>query len=177
MFFIAWFADFFQPRVLTDLFTSMLMNAFVLYTLSANAKSTKLPPNYTAVHFVAEWLDALDEGGCHADSDANSSSASGDESPIEINYKDHRRNWWQGDSGLSVRMDRRFHGLQHAGNVYYSRLELNGEEKRADLRKNCMDCGERTVYLCEVCKVPLYIYACNKNFHTQRKLPQMQHPK
>jgi predicted RNA-binding Zn-ribbon protein involved in translation (DUF1610 family) len=74
-------------------------------------------------------------------------------------------------------MDRRIHALKHAGNVYFSQLELNGEEKRADLRKICMDCGERTVYLCEVCKVPLYMYACNKNFHTQRKLPQMQHPK
>jgi hypothetical protein len=152
----------------------MLMNAFVLYTMSANANSKKLPPNYTAVHFVSEWLESLDEGLCQGENDADCSSASGDESSIEIDYKDHRRSWWQGDSGTSIRMDRRFHALQHAGNVYYSRLEVNGEEKRADLRRNCMYCGERTIYFCEVCKVPLCIGACNKNFHTQRKLPQMQ---
>jgi hypothetical protein len=155
----------------------MLMNAFVLYKLHDDANNKKLPQSYSSLDFISDWIQDLEKDDDAASSDISASDAASEESVAVPDYKEHRRNWWQAAPGTAIRMDSRFHGLQHAGNCYFTNVDKNGENKRADLRRLCMWCGERTVYFCEDCNVPLCIGICNKNFHTKRKLPSLRRNK
>lgn len=152
----------------------MLMNAFVLYKLHDDATQRKLPKDYSSLDFIAEWMQELLEVEDNAESDSGAASSSDFESDDERQYNQHRRKWWEGERGIAVRMDRQFHGLQHAGNVFLKEVMKEGEQKRCDLRRCCMCCGDRTLYFCEECKVPLCIGHCNKQFHTERKLPSLK---
>lgn len=150
------------------------MNAFVLYKLHDDVTHKKLPKGYSSLDFIDEWMREVCEGEQDAHDDASASSSSESESDGECVYKEHRRKWWEGKKGTAIRMDRQFHGLEHAGHVYRKGAIVGGEEKRFDLRRSCFCCGERTLYFCDVCKVPLCIGSCNKVFHTERDLPSMK---
>lgn len=149
--------------MLIDLFSSMLLNAFVLYKLHDSANLRKLPPDYSSLDFIEDWLSevaAVDNGNVSSDSDS-----SDEKEPLP--YKSHRFKWWSGSAGTAYRLDRhQYHNLQHAGNVFLkARLEGN-DEIRCDLRRDCMLCHERTLYFCKICNVSLCCGECCDKWHT-----------
>jgi len=145
------------------------MNAYVLYKLHDQANYKKLPPDYSSLEFICDWLDEVISA---AADDIAPSSDSNDDVPV-LQYKQHRYKWWKGDVGTSLRLNTRvYHSLEHAGNVYMKNIVGEEGSQRLDLRRECMCCGERTVYFCSVCNVPLCIGNCCKVFHTSAKLPR-----
>lgn len=163
-----------QPRVLTDLFSSMLLNAFVLYKLHHLANHKDLGAGYSSLDFIEDWLSEIAPFENDSGSDSGSSAASPDENHDVIPRKDRRRKFWNSDEGKALRLDGRFHCLQHAGNVYVKNEIVDGRNKRNDLRRLCRYCGERALYFCDVCNVPLCVGDCCKKFHTERKLPPLK---
>jgi len=150
----------------------MLMNAFVLYKLHDQVNHKRLPEKYSSLDFIADWIRELNQDVRDAVCVSSASDASNDECAAAPDYKEHRRNWWQSAAGTAVRMDGRFHSLQHAANCYLSTQGEGDHKKFIDLRRVCMYCGERTIYFCEACNVPLCLGICNKKFHTDTVLPR-----
>jgi antirestriction protein len=145
----------------------MLMNAFVLYLLHDRDNKKKLPKTYSSLDFIANWMDEV----CKPDDAAVSDSSSDSD---ECDRADRRRSFWNSTEGKHIRLARsheKFHCLYHAASRYFpSRLE-NEEQVRNDLRRVCRYCGERTIYFCDVCKVPLCVGNCCMNFHTLDHIP------
>jgi hypothetical protein len=157
--------------VITDLFSSMLMNAFVLYTLHDAANSNKLPKKYSSLDFIADWLDEVckPDDAAASDSQADSSSDSDD-----CDRADRRRSFWNSPKGKHIRLARShetFHCLYHAASRYKPYELVDDEQVRNDLRRVCRYCGERTIYFCGACKVPLCVGDCCMNFHTLDHIP------
>ena len=159
----------FQPRVLVDLFSSMMMNSFVLFKLHDAANAKKLPNDFSSLDFAELWLKDVDD---MQNAEAVPSSSSDDDFAVpQQTYKQHRRNYWSSDEGRAIRLKHNQscqHPLQDARNVY--KTQTRG--KRIDLRRLCTWCGERTFTFCETCKVPLCIGNCTMQFHTEHTLPQ-----
>lgn len=156
-----------QPRVLIDLFSSMMMNAFVLYKLNDASLGKKLPQDYSSLDFIADWLA---EVAPDDDDDKGNGSDSSDENE-PLPYKSHRFKWWSSAEGTAYRLDRHhYHNLEHAGNVFLKARLQGDEEIRCDLRRDCMLCHERTLYFCKVCNVSLCCGDCCNKWHTFSKL-------
>ena len=152
----------------------MLMNAFVLYKLHDSANHKNLGKGYSSVDFIADWLEEVAPCEGDAASDSGEYADANTEDATLPPRKDRRRKYWNSDEGKAVRLDGRFHCLQHAGNVYLKNEIVDGLSKRNDLRRLCRYCGERALYFCDVCDVPLCVGDCCKKFHTERKLPSMK---
>ncbi len=149
----------------------MIVNAFVLYKLNDDAKDAAhktLPAQYSVMDFINDWLEEGDEDEASDASVDNADNAADDNDADHPSYKAHRRKWWQGPEGTAVRMNNRFHALQYAGNTYSHYSDIDGVRKRDDLRRKCMFCGERTLYYCDACMVPLCLGVCNHRFHSER---------
>ena len=157
--------------MIVDLFSSMLMNAYVIYKLH---NSATLSDTYSALEFIADWLEEVAPHEGDAASDSSASDDASDENNANAPRKDRRRRFWNSDEGKSLRLDGRFHCLQHAGNVFVKNEVVDGQCKRNDLRRLCRYCGERALYFCDVCNMPLCVGDCCKKFHTQRKLPPLK---
>jgi hypothetical protein len=146
----------------------MLMNAYVLYTLHDATNHKKLPQRYSSLDFIADWLAEI----CEPDDEA--SSDSGSASSDDVDRLDRRITFWNSDKGRDTRLKRsdgQYHCLYHAADKFRS-FELDGDEAvRNDLRRLCRYCGTRTIYFCDVCKVPLCHGDCCKKFHTERIIP------
>lgn len=152
----------------------MLMNAFVLYKLHNSANNKDLNNAYSALDFIADWLEEVTPCEGEATSDSSASGDAPAENFADIPRKDRRRRYWNSEEGKAVRLDGRFHCLQHAGNVFLKHEIVDGHAKRCDLRRVCRYCGERALYFCDVCNVPLCVGDCCKKFHTERKLPPLK---
>ena len=170
-----------QPRVVIDLFTSMLLNAYVLYKLHDATNHNKLRADYSSLDFIADWLQEVEPAiESPSDEDLADTDDSVPSTPPDLTYKQHRRKWWECENGINIRLDRRYHCLEDARSVYVKAVvEKNdsGEEivKRVDLRRDCMYCGERNCYtFCQVCNVPLCLGDCCRKFHTIAKLPPLK---
>jgi hypothetical protein len=167
-----------QPRVLIDLFTSMLLNAYVLYQLHNKANHNTTHARYTSLDFIADWLSEVAPEGDDSHSDQHSDTDN-DGGPRLV-YKAHRRKWWSSDDGNAVRLDKRYHYLEDARHVYQkSRVKAGSDgeevEVRNDLRRDCLFCGERNCYtFCSLCKVPLCLGDCCRDFHTVAALPVLK---
>ena len=160
--------------MITDLFTSMLMNAYVLYKLHATANNKNVGSDYSSVDFIADWHDEVAPRDDDAASDSGASDDAINNDSATSPRKDRRRKYWNSDEGKAIRLNGRFHCLQHAGNVYVKNEIVQGVPKRNDLRRLCRYCGERALYFCDVCNVPLCVGVCCKNFHTERELPSLK---
>jgi hypothetical protein len=149
-----------QVRLLTDMFSSLLQNAFILY----KGYHTK-PKKYDSRQFIETFLSEVAElvnppdGDDSSDSDANA--------PMERNA--HRRDWWVSGPGALFRRKGRDHWPQHASNTFQT--EDQHSNTTYDLRRYCMYyptlCGRVSTY-CTKCMVPLCI-AHFEAFH--RNLP------
>jgi hypothetical protein len=169
-----------QPRVLVDLFTSMLLNAYVLYRLHDKATHRNTTrARYTSFDFIADWLSEVAPAP-EVDNDSHSDQHSDDDGAPELPYKAHRRKWWSTPDGKDVRLDNRHHYLEDARHVYQKSKVIAGAdgesvEVRIDLRRDCVFCGERNCYtFCSLCNVPLCLGDCCRNFHTVAKLPELK---
>jgi hypothetical protein len=169
-----------QPRVLIDLFTSMLLNAFVLYKLHDSTNNQKLRPSYNSFDFIADWLNEVSPAVAGRIMPEPSSDDDDPTALAPIAYKEHRRNWWSSENGRAIRLDSRYHVLQDARHVYLKnevKQTGNGEkvQVRLELRRNCMYCGDRNCYtFCDICNVPLCLGNCCRNFHTVDELPPLK---
>jgi hypothetical protein len=147
-----------QVRIITDLFTSMCQNAFILYKQFHDKGS-----RYDSRMFIESFLQEV-----AAFSDDNSASECDDS---EENFAEpttkHRRDWWIRGPGAERRLKGRDHWPQHAGNAYFT--EDSETQKKFDLRRYCMfhpDCGRVLTY-CKKCNVPLCLPHFQL-FHTLR---------
>lgn len=159
-----------QVRIITDLFTSMLQNAFILYKQYHDKD-----PKYDSRMFIESFLEELQ----------NVPSLRRDQPPSESDDCDadfaqprraHKRDWWVKGPGASVRLKGRDHWPQHATNTCYT--EDAETEKKFDLRRYCMfhpECGRVLTY-CTKCNVPLCL-AHFALFHTLDgdKFPASEH--
>jgi hypothetical protein len=139
-------------RVVTDIFSSMLMNAFILFKL--HHKKTQ---HYSALDFLQEYLNGGGNvGSNHAQQEGHNFGDHAD-----APQSSHKRAWWFGDEGTRIRKAGR-HYLCHAS-------ELFGDE--TDQRRGCMwdpgrtGCG-RTAYACKQCRVHVCM-AHFEQFHEQ----------
>jgi len=136
-----------QVRLLTDMFSSLLQNAFILYK-GYHDKSKKYDSRQFIEAFlseVAEWANPPD-GDDSSDSDANA--------PMERNA--HKRDWWISGPGASIRLKGRDHWPQRGGNTF--RTHNQHTNTKYDLRRYCIFhptlCGRVSTY-CTKCMVPL----------------------
>ena len=83
--------------MITDLFSSMLMNAFVLYKLHDSASHKKLPQRYTSLDFIADWLAELCDPDDEASIDSGSESSANCD---DTDRSDRRISFWNSDKGV-----------------------------------------------------------------------------
>jgi hypothetical protein len=171
-----------QVRVLADMFSSMMMNAFILKT-TLKTKRYKLPSQYSSFDFIEEYLEEVCPISKELEGQQSSSSASHVARschPAGLDHKGEIRkvkaSFWSKAAGREWRLDGKDHYPQDAKNVWFkvtSRVsEVNNKVIRNELRRNCHYCNERTVYFCTKCNVPLCIGTCFSDFHTKNKLPK-----
>jgi len=139
-------------RVLTDIFSSMLMNSFTLFKLHH-----KKAPAYTALDFLEDYLQELNDSSASRMQHEDASPGMIPERPCT----NHKRAWWFGEEGSRIRKSGR-HYLCHG-------KELFGDA--TDQRRGCMydpsrtGCG-RTAYACKQCGVSLCM-AHFEQFHEE----------
>jgi hypothetical protein len=171
-----------QVRVLADMFSSMMMNAFILKK-TLKTKRYKLPSQYSSFDFIEEYLEEVCPISKELEGHKSSSSASHVARschPAGLDHKGEirkvRASFWSKAAGREWRLDGKDHYPQDAKNVWFklsSRVsEVNNKVIRNELRRNCHYCNERTVYFCTKCDVPLCIGTCFSDFHTKNKLPK-----
>lgn len=166
-----------EVRVLTDMFASMLMNAFVLrQTLKTDA--FKLPKVYTCFDFISEFLEEVCPVLAPADT-----SVIPDIAPVMVHpQKLHRDgkiktckpSFWAKKAGMQWRLD----GVGHVNHDSTKCFDpqtgkvnaTTGNKIRAELRRKCICCGTRTVYFCYKCKAALCLGKCFYMFHNENKL-------
>jgi hypothetical protein len=157
-----------QVRVLTDMFSSMLMNAYVLRKLKLN-----LPNSYSSFDFITEFISVA----CPDDESVEQPRQMQEQHPATKNGKVPavERPFWSSPAGRAWRMDGVDHWLEDAKRVYYKVSNWQndkGELIRSELRRLCRWCGDKTIYFCTKCQAPLCISPCFRNFHTIKCIPQ-----
>ena len=143
-------------RLLTDMFASLLQNAFLLFK-----GYNDMPKNYDSRVFIEAFLKEVAEFANGPD--AAEISDSDADAPVERNA--HKRDWWVSGAGALFRMKGRDHWPQHATNTCYTKDDKT--EQKFDLRRYCMYsrlCGRVLTY-CTKCMVPLCL-AHFESFHT-----------
>jgi hypothetical protein len=169
-----------QVRVINDMFSSMMMNAFLLKT-NQKAPRYKVPKHYSSFDFIAEYLEQVCPAPPSADLQPMSPKAA--KSPLDAHpagigkngkLRKFKASLWTKRPGLLWRLDGDGHYSQDANNLYDKVTgnfsATSGKKIRFELRRNCHYCNERTVYLCTKCNAPLCLGACFANFHTKNKL-------
>lgn len=157
-----------QVRVLTDMISSMLMNAYVL-----RCSKLKLPKSYSSFNFISNWLEQVSP----QPEPLQDEEAPNKEHPAGRDKKGKVRKveakFWNTRAAAAWRLDNEDHWCQDANNTFIkvsSRVNKKGEHKRNELRRKCRWCNERTVFYCTKCETPLCIGECFKLFHTKSKL-------
>jgi hypothetical protein len=148
-----------QVRLLTDMFTSLLQNAFILYK-GYHDKSKK----YDSRQFIEALLSEI---ATFANSPlVDDCSDSESQLPhLEVSRNAHKRDWWVSGPGAAIRLKGRDHWPQHAANTFV--LHDAATDAKLDLRRYCIYhniCGRVMTY-CSKCKVPLCL-AHFEAFHT-----------
>jgi hypothetical protein len=152
-----------QVRVLTDLFASCLMNAYVLRRSKLN-----LPRKYTSFHFLENLLQQM------TPSDAPLPPPAAPK-PHPAGYDRNGRvraveaPFWNGKAGKAFRLDGIDHWCEDANNTYFKLSEKRNERGvfiRNELRRTCRWCKDKTVFFCTKCVAPLCVGNCFRSFHT-----------
>lgn len=147
-----------QVRVLTDTFTSMVQNAFILYK-QYHGKGK----GYSSLQFIQ---DALNELADLTSVDESSESDCERHFGPARKLNEHRRSYWIGEEGSAFRLKGRNHWPKDARDDYATVNAATG--KANDVRRKCMwnpELCDRTYYYCECCMVALCI-AHFELFHT-----------
>jgi hypothetical protein len=155
-----------QVRIITDLFTFMLQNAFILYKQYHDKDS-----RYDSRMFIESVLEELSAGSRNASAEPAIESGDSDDNVAQP-IRAHRRDWWINGPGSIIRLQGRDHWPQHAGNTYFT--EDSDTQQKIDLRRYCMfhqDCGRVLTY-CTKCNVPL----CLAHFRLFHTLPGEEFP-
>jgi hypothetical protein len=141
-----------QVRVLTDTFTSMLQNAFILYH-EYHSKSK----SYSSLDFIEEFLEELGS--------FTASSESDDDEAQQHRLNEHKREYWVSGPGSKERLKGR-HWIKDSKSTYAQFNTSTG--KVIDTRRYCTwnpaVCGRTTTY-CSSCMVPLCLDHF-EDFHT-----------
>ena len=145
-----------QVRVLTDMFSSMLMNPYVL-----RQSHFKLPKSYSSFDFISEFLQEI----C-PDEDKEEQTTS---TPLNTPRLPPRRQphadrphpagydndgnvrrgeapFWNSRAGTDFRLDGHDHWCQDANNIYHplsTRTNKDGKIIRNELRRKCRWCNAR----------------------------------
>ena len=157
-----------QVRVLTDMFSSMLMNAYVL-----RRSKMKLPKSYSSFDFLSNWLlQVSPEPVPLQDEEApvQGHPAGRDKSG---GIRKVERKFWNRPLATAWRLDKQEHWCQDANNTFHKVSNRVGRKGfiRNELRRKCRWCNERTVFYCTKCAAPLCIGECFISFHTKSKMP------
>ena len=157
-----------QVRVFTDMFASILMNAYVL-----RRSKLKLQKTYTSFHFLEAILQQLAPEISLPHPQVEPPHAH----PAGLDKKGQVRRvetpFWSKPKGAAFRLDGKDHWCQDANNVYLKfsqRQNDAGEFIRNELRRRCRWCNDLTVYFCMKCETPLCVGLCFQNFHTIREI-------
>jgi hypothetical protein len=161
-----------QVRVLTDIFASMLMNAYVL-----RRSKLHLPKTYSSFHYIEALLQQLAPENLPPQPQEAPQHAH----PAGLDNKGRVRRveapFWCTPKGAAFRLDGKDHWCQDANNVYlkFSQRQNNtGEFIRNELRRRCRWCNDLTVYFCMKCETPLCVGLCFKNFHTIKEIKSVR---
>jgi hypothetical protein len=134
--------------VLTDMFASMLMNAYVL-----RQSKLKLPKAYSSFHFVEALLQQL-----APETSPLQPLTPPQAHPAGFDKKGRVRRveapFWSTPKGAAFRLDGKDHRCQDANNAYLKfsqRRNAAGEFIRNELRRRCRWCNDMTVYFCMKC--------------------------
>ena len=157
-----------QVRVLTDMFASMLMNAYVL-----RRSKLKLPKSYSSFDFLANLLNQLSP---------EPTPLHDEETPVQEhpagldkdgNDRKVEAKFWGTPAATAWRLDNKDHWCQDANKTFHKVSNRVGKKGfiRNELRRKCRWCNERTVFYCTKCAAPLCIVECFKLFHTKSKMP------
>ena len=157
-----------QVRVFTDMFASMLMNAYVL-----RRSKLKLSKSYTSFTFIEALLQQL----APEDLPPQPQAAPPQVHPAGLDKKGQvfrvEAPFWSKPKGTAFRLDGKDHWCQDANNVYLKfsqRQNEAGEFIRNELRRRCRWCNDLTVYFCMKCETPLCVGLCFQNFHTIKEI-------
>lgn len=163
-------------RVLNDMFSSMMMNAFLLKKLNKSVRP-KVSKRYSSFDFIEEYLEEV----CPVS--GNAKNADGREQPAQVHpagftsngqIRKFKASIWTKPAGKQWRLDGQGHYTQDANNLFTNKTDVvsatSGKVIRRELRRNCHYCNERTVYLCTKCNAPLCLGVCFETFHTKSKL-------
>jgi hypothetical protein len=166
-----------EVRVLTDMFASMLMNAFVLRkTLKTSAY--KLPKVYTCFDFISEFLEEVCPAKVAAEMPDAAPKSVQSVHPQKLlpsgRIKKCKRSFWGKPAGKQWRLDGNDH-IQQDTSKWYDQYtgKINattGNKVRCEMRRKCICCGKRTVYFCTKCHAALCLGNCFYNFHRNNKL-------
>lgn len=155
-------------RVITDMISSMVMNAYVL-----RCSKLKLPKSYTSFVFLANLLQQLAPEPVPAqdpEPPLQGHPAGRDKSG---GIRKVERQFWNKPLASAWRLDKQDHWCQDANNTFVkvsNRVSSSGDFIRNELRRKCRWCNERTVFYCTKCETPLCVGECFKLFHTKREL-------
>lgn len=150
--------------MLTDLFSSCLMNAYVLRRSKLN-----LPKKYTSFHFLENLLRQMTPQVAPLESqqDAPKPHPAGLDKNGKVRAVEAP--FWNGKAGKAFRLDGIDHWCEDANNVYFKlskRANSSGIFIRNELRRQCRWCNDKTVFFCTKCMAPLCVGNCFKCFHT-----------
>lgn len=161
-----------QVRVFTDMFASLLMNAYVLRRSKLN-----LPRTYTSVHFIENMLQQISPDPDLAEPEPEAPAVH----PAGVDKNGRVRAveapFWNKNAAAAFRLDGKDHWCEDANNCFFkfsTKRNAKGDFIRKELRRVCRWCNEKTVYWCTKCVTPLCVGNCFKYFHTIRVIKNAQ---
>lgn len=157
-----------QVRVLTDMFASMLMNAYVL-----RRSKLKLAKSYSSFDFLANLLEQLSPEPVPLQDQETPALAHPAGLDKAGNVRKVEAQFWGKPAATAWRLDNKDHWCQDANNTFHKVSNRVGRKGfiRNELRRKCRWCNERTVFYCTKCAAPLCIGECFISFHTKSKMP------
>ena len=157
-----------QVRVLTDMFASALMNAYVL-----RRSKLKLPRTYTSFHFLENLLQQMTPQVAAPEPQPEAPK----DHPAGLDKRGKPRMveapFWNTNKGAAFRLDGVDHWCEDAKNTCFKvskKANDKGDFIRYELRRKCRWCNELTVFFCTKCSAALCVGICFKNFHTIRQI-------
>ena len=157
-----------QVRVLVDMVTSMMMNAYVL-----RRSKLRLPKTYTSFDFMANLIQQLAPEPTVSQHETGATKVHPAGKDSKGKTRKVEKPFWNSERGAAWRMDGNGHWPQDANNVYLkvsNREGKSGKPIRFELRRQCRWCNDKTVFYCTKCEAPLCLGRCFESFHTSRTI-------
>jgi len=152
-----------QVRVFSDMISSMMSNALVLFKSKRKVKG-----EYSIFDFISEYLEEVAPLPVQPEHHSPQRPLEHPAKRSDGKVPKVKASFWSKAPGTAWRMDGKDHWLEDANNDYHNK-RANGI--RIDLRRKCRWCNEETVYYCTKCQTALCLRNCFKSFHTIAELP------